>query len=155
MAIDRHDWHYNSATELYCEETGKSEEQLVQEDYSIIERRAAAHIGCFVRWLIMHDRLGTENEPSEAAVAAVKNSTMTGTDFLMMQCDGKFIDDDVAEDTLPFVESCYDKYLEQYDSTVGQAMRQRIYTFEETDALYSIAEGLIDRLFEQYRKENR
>lgn len=152
MAIDRYDWHFDSAVEIYCDETGKTNDQLTGDDYAIIENRAAAHIGFFIAWIIKHGYIGTETEPSPEAVEAVKNERMTGAEFLMSQCDGKFWDEDVAEEILPFVEKYYERYTTEYSGFISERLGKETYSFEGTWEDYRIIEELIDQLYMEYKK---
>ena len=114
MAIDRADWHFESAEKLYREQNNCFD-ALTDEQQWEIWLKAANHIGLFLQWII--DK-GFEGENLEAEdCAAVRNGQMTGTEFLMQYCDGKLWDDDIREDILPFVNDYYaegDSYFSDY-----------------------------------------
>ncbi len=118
-SIDRYDWHFDSAAEIYCQKHGKSSDELSDEDYDEIALFAANHIGMFLVWIIDNHFEGEEHKEENAeALEAVRGRTMSGTEFLMNYCDGKFWKDDLCVEILPFVEWYYydsdNRYLDDY-----------------------------------------
>lgn len=96
MKFDDASWHYDS--------TPKGSE----------EKRwdvAAAHIGIYLKWCLLKGWAGelhTEDETSAEAVEAVKTGTMTGTKFLIEQCDCKLTNEDLSDEGLAFTSYYYD-----------------------------------------------
>jgi len=69
----------------------------------------ATHIGAFLHWLIINDRIGDElREDSVDAIAAVRSGTMTGARFLMSELDGKLIDEDFDDEGNAFALAYYE-----------------------------------------------
>lgn len=104
MAIDRADWHWESAEELFRKQhniTGA----LTEEQVNLIWFLAANHIGLFVRWIIER---GMEGEGADKeACDKVRNGQMSGTAYLLNNCDGKLWEEDIRTDILPFIEFYY------------------------------------------------
>jgi hypothetical protein len=90
--------------------------ELTQEQINQIWLYAGNHIGQFVRWII--DR-GFEGEDAEPELCEkVRRGEMSGTEYLMINCDGKLWESDIREDVLPFVMAYYydesGEYLTHY-----------------------------------------
>lgn len=104
MAIDRADWHWDSTEKLYRKNRNIIGE-LTEKQEDEIWHLAANHIGLFLRWIIER---GMEGEDADAEdCEKVRNGQMSGTEYLLRNCDGKFWDEDVREDILPFIEFYY------------------------------------------------
>ena len=59
----------------------------------------AIHIGIFLAWCINNDLISDfQKEESPVDIAKVKNHEMTGAQFLMANCDGKFTDEDLTDE---------------------------------------------------------
>ena len=72
MAIDRADWHWDSAEKLYRETHGITGE-LTDEQENEIWLLAGDHIGMFLRWIIEN---GFEGEAmSVPSLSSVKNAS--------------------------------------------------------------------------------
>ena len=55
---DKAEWQYETAMEYYCIETGKTREELTQEDADIICERACNHLSMFLTWAIIKGHCG-------------------------------------------------------------------------------------------------
>lgn len=113
MAIDRADWHWDSTEELYRKTysiTGDFTEEQEDEIWSL----SANHIGLFLRWIIENGMEGDEADEEECE--KVRNGQMSGSEYLLNNCDGKLWDEDIREDILPFVEYYYNAngYFKDY-----------------------------------------
>ena len=148
MAIDRFDWHYDDALKGYCEREKKDPKTLTETETEEVCRYASAHIGLFIDWLYAHDYFGAESDTESAQL--VKEHKMTGTDYLMNCCDGKFWDVDVDERLHPFIEDFYNDYLGAFDEIL-EALDKDCYGFIEAESDYPAAEKVLDRLFEKYK----
>lgn len=118
MAIDRADWHWDAAEQVYRRKNGLAGE-LTEQQILDIWMLAAAHIGVFLEWIIDRGWEGEEADP--ASCALVRERKKTGAAYLMDDCDGKLWDEDIREDILPFVEAYYtgEGYLRDYDECCG------------------------------------
>ena len=74
------------------------------------------HIGLFLRWIIENNLEG--EEANEEICQKVRNGDITGAEYLMNELDGKFLEEDVKAEVLPFVKEYYDKkYYKNYGDT--------------------------------------
>lgn len=115
MAIDRADWHWESAEQEFREANDITGE-LTQEQINQIWLLAANHIGLFIQWIIDRGFEGEDAVPEDCA--KVRSRQMTGTEYLLIDCDGKLWESDIREDVLPFVMAYYydesGEYLSHY-----------------------------------------
>ncbi len=116
MTIDRADWHWESAEKLFRETHDRTGE-LTQEQINQIWLLAANHIGLFMQWIIDRGFEGGDADPEDCE--KVRARQMTGTEYLMADCDGKLWESDVCETVLPFVMAYYyeesGEYLAHYE----------------------------------------
>ena len=113
MAIDRADWHWDSAEKIYREKHKATSELTEEQEYEIW-LLAGNHIGLFLRWIIDNNLEGEEAD--EADCGKVRAGQMSGAEYLLMNCDGKLWDEDIKESSLPFVEEYYNgnQYFDDY-----------------------------------------
>lgn len=147
MAIDRADWHWDSAEEAYRERTGK-QGTLTEEQEDEIWHYAADHIGLFLRWIIDNNYETTDEDYADPEdCERVRSGEISGVDYLMNNCDGKFWDDDLCEDILPFVKNYYDRYLKDYTDIVANG---KCYTLLSGDKEYNKIRPIIDKAYENF-----
>lgn len=149
MAIDRADWQYGSAQQEYCEKTGKSPEELTEQDRDVIWEYAGNHIAFFITWLLRHDFLGEfhHEDDEKADIEAVMRQEKTGMDLFAAYCDMKFTDEDVADEVLPFVLEYYeDQYLKDYCSYMGDKSLSVRFSWDD----YLGFEPVIDRAYRDF-----
>jgi hypothetical protein len=119
MAIDRADWHWDTAEKEFRETNGITG-GLTQEQIKQIWLLASDHIGLFVQWIIDRGFEGEDADPEDCE--KVRFRQMTGSEYLMINCDGKLCESDIREDVLPFVMSYYydesGEYLAHYTGSV-------------------------------------
>lgn len=126
MSIDRADWHYETADEIYRERFGINEaEPLTDEQEREVWLYAANHIGLFMRWIADNDFYGEESD--ENGIEKLKNGEMTGAEYILDCCDGKLWDCDIRADILPFVKKYYEEpeensinYFDDYGRLIPQ-----------------------------------
>lgn len=104
MAIDRADWHWDSTEKLY-RKTHNIIGELTEKQEDEIWLLAANHIGLFLRWIIECGMEGVDADEEDCE--KVRNGQMSGTEYLLRNCDGKLWDEDIREDILPFIEFYY------------------------------------------------
>ena len=56
--LDKAEWQYDTAMNYYCKETGKTPDDLTQEDTDIIWERACNHLSVFLTWATMKGYCG-------------------------------------------------------------------------------------------------
>ena len=150
MAIDRIDWHYDSAAEIFCRETGKTalfdakagRNELSDEDNDIIYRRAGNHIGLFIMWLVKNDLLDAEEGDPETA-EKVRNEEMLGVDYLIDCIDGKLWESDIKEFAADAIEDIYNDYLNIYAGWYKHADYSTVSSWED----YRTLAALLDEKF--------
>ena len=148
MAIDRYDWHYDSAAEAYRERNNITE--LTEEQEEEICLYAADHIGLFLRWIIESGFEGEESDPE--GCASVRKGEITGAEYLMEYCDGKFWDCDICDEIKPFVAEYYEsddenrpyQYFRDLVEVIGE---ENIYRIISGDKEYNALKALIDRAY--------
>ncbi len=156
MAIDRADWHWASAEELFRKTNGISGD-LTQDQVNTIWLYAANHIGLFIQWII--DR-GFEGEDANMEdCEKVRARQMSGAEYLMVDCDGKLWESDIREDILPFVKAYYldenGEYLAHYAECCLDFDNLPCYGVISEKEAYSRLRDKIDNAFEAFQRENR
>lgn len=150
FTIDRIDYYYDKAFEVYCDMHNIEPEDVTKEQLQEIYLYAGNHIGFFVTWLIKHDFIGDEHKDCEG-VQKVKDETMTGTEFLIEYCDTKLWSDDVAESLIPFVKEYYeDNYFNDYVEWVIEELCDLPMEFIGTWEDYHKFEHVLDEAYEEF-----
>ncbi len=140
MAIDRIDWHSGSddfPNELAAEAGG-------------------THIGMFIAWVIDNNLEGELHQTdSIESVAKVKSRKMTGTEFLIKECDEKFREDDLNSEGLEFSKYYYESntYYGDYEAALVTA-EPTLYHVQDTWENYDKLSAYIDSAFKKWRKSN-
>lgn len=151
MAIDRADWHWETAEQEYRERNGIAG-QLTQEQINRIWLLAANHIGLFVQWVI--DR-GFEGEDADTEdCEKVRARQMTGAEYLMVDCDGKLWESDICDKVLPFVMAYYydesGEYLTHYAECCLDDDDKPCYGVISDEDDYARLRAKIDAAYESY-----
>lgn len=152
MAIDRADWHWDSAEKLY-RETHNITGELTEEQEDEIWLLAGNHIGLFLRWII---ESGFEGEEADRVYCEeVRRGEISGTEYLMRACDGKLWDEDIREDLLPFVKEYYEdgRYFSDYCGCCGG--QQPCYGFISGDEDYYRLRICINDAYEKFVENHR
>src|SRR5687768_958748 len=107
MAYDRADWHYG----------GNFRDDLPDE-------AGGTHIGMFLAWAILRGLEGKNLHEFPDELLAVRGRQMTGRDFLMRVCDGKFWQDDLDREGQAFAQTYYQNekkpnYYQDYEAVLG------------------------------------
>lgn len=149
MAIDRADWHWDDTLKLY-REMYDVEGDLDEEQENVVWLLACNHIGMFLHWIIENGFEGAEADPVRCE--DVRRGRISGSEYLMWDCDGKFWEDDVRHDILPFVNSYYgDRYIADYEECCADG--RPMYTYiSGADEYFELRER-IDAAFEQFFAE--
>lgn len=149
ICFDKIDYHYEAALKNYCRMYKKGENDLTDEDYLKIKYYAGNHIGFMMAWIIKHNFEGGIHKDEEE-VNAVRNEEMSGVEFLINCCDGKFWSEDVSEEILPFVKSYYDSYISEYSSWVINDLCDLPLEFAGTWEDYHDFEHVPDEAYGRY-----
>ena len=158
MAIDRYDWHYDSAAEAYCRRNNITISALTEAQLEEISLYAADHIGLFLRWVIESGFEGEESVPE--GCERVRKGEITGAQYLLEYCDGKFWDCDISDKIKPFVEEYYcsdddDRPYQYFRDLVEVIGEENIYQIISDDKEYNILKPLIDRAFIEFLKQEK
>ncbi|MBB5638026.1 hypothetical protein HDF26_001397 [Pedobacter cryoconitis] len=129
----------------------------------------ATHIGIFLTWFIENGLLSQEQiKDGEEDIKSVKNRTLTGSEYLMHNCDGKLTSNDLSKIGNEFAKAYYEdgtKFAKAYKDYVGdyaQLLNIRVVNnLLDQDALYRIGNSWsnydllkvrIDERFEQWKE---
>lgn len=151
MALDRADWHYDDAEKLY-RETHEIDGELSNEQINEIWLKAANHIGLFLRWVIENNLEGEDAD--EEGCKEVREGKITGAEYLMEYCDGKFWDSDIREDALEFVKDYYERTYYSYYSAcclTKNSVSIPAYSFISGDEDYKKVEPFISKAYKAYK----
>ena len=140
MSYDRADWHYggNFPADLPPEAGG-------------------THIGMFLAWAILRGLEGElHREEAVESLLAVRERRMTGRDFLIKECDEKFVDEDLNEEGNAFTEAYFQRdgpggYLADYEEVLGAGLPS-LYHVEDTWMNFDRLASLLDQRLEQWRR---
>ena len=135
MAYDRMDWHFGS-------ENFPSE---------LNDDNAGTHIGMFIAWVIRRDLIGELHlKESVESISKVKSRQMTGTEFLKLECDEKFWEDDLNDKGKAFAQYYYgaNMYYEDYGSILSDELSSVFHVIDSWDNY----EKLALKLDEQFNK---
>lgn len=118
----------------------------------------------FLTWCIDNDLISEEQlEDSGEDVQAVKDRKLTGAEFLIKNCDEKFIDDDLNDLGNEFAKDYYEddtdfggkfgSYEDDYPATFDQIAIEKgfeyetFYHVENTFNNYEVLKPIIDKRF--------
>ncbi|WP_412468735.1 hypothetical protein [Pedobacter sp. KLB.chiD] len=142
MSYDRIDWHYHG--EGFPPNAGPEQ--------------GGTHIGMFLAWIIDNDLIGQlYKELSMDSIHKVRSREITGRDFLIEECDGKFYDEIVNEDGNEFIKYYYDvedsiyfgDYVDVFDYYEG------IYDVENSWENYDKIKPVIDMRYQEWKNNRR
>lgn len=132
MAIDRMDWHSDSALEQ-----------------GLNEESAATHIGMYLAWIIEHELVGEFHlEESAAALQQLKDRQISGRDFLIELCDEKFWEEDLNPEGLAFTQAYYENdadYFNDYIEVLAQDLPSLYHVENSWDNYERIAQRINQR----------
>ena len=122
---------------------------------------AGTHIGLFLAWAILRERIGDfRREESAAGLLAVRRREQTGRDFLFEDCDGKFWPEDLNDEGNAFARVYYqdgrgmirpDGYLGDYERVLGSDLPD-LYRVQDTWPNFDRLAPVVDRRFEEWQK---
>lgn len=123
-------------------------------DAHLPARSGATHIGLFIAWAITRD-LAADSSDTATDRAAVKGRTLTGTQFLMRNCDGKVMSTDLSEEGRAFADSYYsDRYLNDYERVLAKGLPST-YHVEDSWRSFETLAPIIDHRYAAWKKERR
>lgn len=144
ITIDRIGYHNYVAEEVCLEKQIWGQREP---DENKLNRLAGKHIGIFVAWLAKRHLLtGEFPENIQSEIRKVQDEFITGTDYLVGQCDGRLRMSDVDRALHPFIEQFYREYYESYADVFSDGL----YTTEFSWDDYHLLEPNIDKLYSKY-----
>lgn len=143
--FDKVEYQFESAADFYCGKNNISDGDLSDEDIDEINRRAGNHIGVFITWLF-DNHFENEDADSEAA-ERVRSGELSGVDYLLEYCDGKFWGVDFRDEIYPFVNVYYERsYFKDYCDWAKDNVLETVSSFED----YRSFKPVIDRAYEKF-----
>jgi hypothetical protein len=139
MPIDKMNWHYG----------GDFPENLPTEN-------GGTHIGMYLAWVINNELIGEMHvKESSASIESVKTRRMTGRDFLINECAGKFSKDDLNDEGLKFTRYYYGDddmkdYIIDYLNVLAPDL-ESVYHVEDTWENYDKISNVMDSRFREWK----
>lgn len=154
MTIDRADWYWDSTEKLYRGTHGIIGE-LTEEQEDEIWSLSANHIGLFLKWVIENGMEGEEADKKDCD--KVRNGHMSGAEYLLWDCDGKFWSSDVKEDLLPFVDYYYisNDYYNDYVECCTNDFDKQCFGVISSEDDYLKLKKKINEAYENFRESER
>jgi len=141
MAIDRIDWHSESA-----EQAGFPYEN------------GGTHIGIYLAWAINNHLEGEfHQEESEEELQQVRDRKITGRDFLIQMCDEKFWEEDLNEQAFAFTQAYYEsnQYFNDYNEILVHSKGlSDTYAVEDTWENYDLVAAIISQKYAEWKKNH-
>jgi hypothetical protein len=145
ITYDRADWHSSAAA--YPPDLPKE--------------AAATHIGMFLAWAILRDRVGERHrERAAEALLRVRRRLDTGRDFLLAACDGELGPSDLTDEANAFARVYWqdgagginrEGYLADYEATLGGTLPD-LYRVADTWPNFDVLARVLDRRFEEWKR---
>ncbi|MDG5501216.1 hypothetical protein [Marinobacter sp. BGYM27] len=138
MAIDRIDWH--SGAENFPND--------------LPPEAGGTHIGMFIAWVI-NNNLESDLHKTDSieSVGKVKSRKITGTKFLIKECDEKFWEDDLNPEGLEFAKHYYESNAYYGDYEVALVTTEpTLYHVQDTWENYDKLARYIDSAFKKWNK---
>ena len=145
-SYDRADWH--SGAENFPQD--------------LPPEAAGTHIGMFLAWAILRDRIGDRPRAESAkSLLAVRRREITGRTFLFLEWGGSFGPADLSEEGNAFALAYWqdgaggihrDGYLADYERTLGGDLPD-LYRVADTWENFDLLARVLDRRFEEWQKK--
>jgi len=151
---------YGDATNTYDRANWHSGADNYPADLS--PEAAGTHIGMFLAWAILRDRIGAIHRAEAAdALVAVRQRRRTGRDFLFEHGDGRFGPADLSDEGNAFVRVYWQDgaggihpngYLADYERTLGGDLPD-LYRVADTWENFDALARVLDRRFEEWQRK--
>lgn len=117
------------------------------------------HIGMFLTWIIQNDLIGKlYKKTSQESIDKVKTREMTGRDFLIEECDGRFYNEVLNNEGNEFVKYYYDddNANENYSGDYAKVFDEydNVYDVENSWENYDKIKPIIEMRYQEW-KNNR
>lgn len=121
------------------------------------EEAGATHIGMFLTWALINDIAGELHlDASRESINKVKNHEMTGSEFLLKECDGKFTNEDLNDEGNSFTQHYfgdgdgYGKYINDYQEALSSGLPS-MYHVEDSWENFSTLKPLLDKAYQEWK----
>ena len=116
---------------------------------------AFTHIGMFLGWALTHNLAGEIHDDPDH-IAALRNHTISGAQFLEQYCDGKFTDEDLNETGNAFAADYYPhSYFDDYMNTLDRNDEFKThYLIPNTWANFEKVSAMLDQKFKVWNQNN-
>lgn len=149
---DKSIYQWDSAAKEYCNQYNKTFKELTDKDQEIIWDYAGNHIAFFITWIIQNNFMSSLHADEINDIEAVKNEKMSGTDFLMNNCDGVLSREDLSDDILEFVDLYYDAhYLKDYCECMENELHRTVLRIGFSWEDYNDFRHVIDKAYTNYK----
>ena len=118
-------------------------------------KAGATHIGMFLAWAILNNLAGEFMlEEFAQDISRLKHREITGTQFLIENCDEKLTVDELNEKGNAFAKYYFDgHYLTDYENTIGKDLPS-LYHVEDTWENFDKLKERIDKRFAYWSQLN-
>ena len=123
---------------------------------------AATHIGVYLAWCLYNGFASDElKQESGEDILKVVNGSMTGAQFLLSNCDGKFWDTDLSETGQAFTSDYYENnksefskqfgfFFSDYCKVLDDDKFDSVYHYEDSQKNYNAVASVIDKRFKEW-----
>lgn len=117
---------------------------------------AATHIGMFVAWALHHGLASSLHLKDDAdAVAAVQERRLTGRQFVLDHCDGKFTNNELNKPGNAFAAAYYEKgYMTDWQTFAAARGVTSDYHVPDTWATFDDVSRILDLRFAEWQAGN-
>jgi hypothetical protein len=121
-------------------------------------KNGGTHIGMFIAWVINNNLISEFHiEKSKESIEKVKRQQMTGTEFLIKECDAKFWEEDLNEIGNRFSQfyyannNDYGEYIDDYSITFSNY--DTLYNIEDTWENFKKIESVITKKYNDWKNQ--
>ena len=152
---DKVDNYWDNALEAYCkihniEITNLDTENMNEDEENLIWEYAGNHIAFFLIWAIQN-QICDEETFEEEEIQLLKKEEISGTEFIMDYCDGKFYRELIKAPYRFFLDDFYmKKYLHDYSAFVENELEGLVFGIRFSWEIYHKFAPVLDRVYAGY-----
>ncbi|MCO6175380.1 hypothetical protein NHF50_10025 [Flavobacterium sp. NRK F10] len=121
-------------------------------------QNGGTHIGMFLTWIINNNLISSMHlENSKKSIEKVKAREMTGTQFLIKECDGKLWSEDLNKEGNSFAhfyyanEKDYGQYIDDYANVFNKY--ETLFHVEDNWGNYEKIEPVITKMYNEWKQK--
>ncbi len=155
FCCDKVDYYWDIAIETFCKIHNKEmsnfdPENLNEDEENIIWEYAGNHIAFFLIWAFQN-QIGDEEMFEEEELQLLRREEISGTEFVMEYCDGKFYSDLIKATYRSFLEDYYmRKYMQDYSAFVENELEGIVFGIRFSWEIYHKFAPVLDRAYSEY-----